>query len=536
MENKEQVVNRKVDELIKLFHSGRLNEVEKKCNEILIQDPNNSVVLNILAVCFKQQGKLNKSLICLDRLVTHSSDNAEAHNNRGTVLKELGNVNEAKESYKKAIILNPNYAQAYNNLANIYSMVGSNQNAINNYKKAIVLIPNYSEAYNNLANTLREIGHLQEAKIEYYNAIKFNPNLIEAYLSISSIKKYKKNDKLISSMLALYENQEIDKHSRMLLCFSLAKVYEDLNKPEKLFKYLDEGNRLKRKQLPYNPKNDIKLFNFIKQIFSDETIKVTTSDNCDKQPIFIVGMPRSGTSLVEQILSSHSSVHGCGELEILNNIFKPKLNANINNLNKGKINIDVDDFCNIFNEEIQKLDIKKTIFTDKMPTNFLYIGFIISLLPHAKIIHVTRNPIATAFSIYKHNFISKGNRYAYTQKEIANFFRLYQDLMSFWNKTYPGKIHNLNYEKLTENQKEETKKLLDYCDLGWEENCLNFYKNERAVKTASTLQVRKKMYRGSSEVWKKYKKYLQPMIKILNSNKNDKKNILIKATLPTNFL
>ena len=163
---------------------------------------------------------------------------------------------------------------------------------------------------------------------------------------------------------------------------------------------------------------------------------------------------------------------------------------------------------------LSRLNTKERIILDKMPLNFRHIGFIFSAFPEAKILHMNRDPMATCWSIYKYYF--NGNFYSYNQKDLAMYFGLYKGLMGFWEDLYPNRILDISYEELTTNQEQVTRKILDYCELEWDENCLEFYKNKKAVKTTSSLQVRKKMYQGSSEVWKKYENYLQPLMKGLN--------------------
>ena len=228
-------------------------------------------------------------------------------------------------------------------------------------------------------------------------------------------------------------------------------------------------------------------------------------------------MPRSGTSLVEQIISSHHLVHGAGELNNFKNIVTPFLNNYINKVSKT---ITEDNLLEVRNGYIQSLsDLKtsKKIITDKMPVNFRLIGLILAAFPEAKIIHTLRDPVATCWSNYKHYFANE-NGFTFNQQDLAKFFKLYTEMMDFWHKLFPGQIYDLTYEKLTKNQKEETKALLNYCDLDWDEDCLNFHKNERAVHTASASQVRQKMYQGSSEAWKKYEAYLKPLIDGLSDN------------------
>ena len=230
-------------------------------------------------------------------------------------------------------------------------------------------------------------------------------------------------------------------------------------------------------------------------------------------PIFILGMPRSGTSLVHQIIDSHNEVNGVGELNTLNKIIFPFLKDD----EKVKNGISKNDLLSIrqqYLDALSRLNVEKNIIVDKMPLNFRYIGFILSSFPEAKIIHMNRNPLATCWSIYKYDF--RGNAYSYNQEDIVNYYELYKDLMAFWNKLFPNKIYDVCYEDLTTNQELETRKLLKYCELDWDENCLNFHTNKTVVKTTSSMQVRQKMFQGSSEAWKKYEAYLQPLIKGLS--------------------
>ena len=235
------------------------------------------------------------------------------------------------------------------------------------------------------------------------------------------------------------------------------------------------------------------------------------------RPIFIVGMPRSGTTLVEQIIASHHSVYGAGELTTLPTLISPIAK---DYLAKDENNLPEKAFLSIreqYLEELSSLNVPEDVITDKLPLNFQYIGFILSAFPEAKIIHLKRDARATCWSIYKRYFSDTGNAWAYNMDELAGFYGLYTELMADWHKLFPDKIYDMSYEDLTTNQEEETRKLLKYCELDWDENCLNFHTSKRVVKTASSLQVRQKMYQGSSEAWKKHEAYLQPLIKALSS-------------------
>ena len=320
-------------------------------------------------------------------------------------------------------------------------------------------------------------------------------------------------------MESLFLSENVSNTDKTHLSFALAKVYEDINNDEQFFEYLNEGNRLRKKELNYNIKASIKFHSDITKLFTKNSPKIQKKSlsSINVKPIFIVGMPRSGTSLVEQIISSHHLVHGAGELNNFKNIVTPFLKNYINKVSKT---ITEDNLLKVRNGYIQSLsDLKtsKKIITDKMPVNFRLIGLILAAFPEAKIIHTLRDPVATCWSNYKHYFANE-NGFTFNQQDLAKFFKLYTEMMDFWHKLFPGQIYDLTYEKLTKNQKEETQALLNYCDLDWDEDCLNFHKNERAVHTASASQVRQKMYQGSSEAWKKYEAYLKPLIDGLSDN------------------
>ncbi len=297
------------------------------------------------------------------------------------------------------------------------------------------------------------------------------------------------------------------------LCFALAKVHEDLSDNDQFFKFLNEGNQLRKKELNYSFSSSEKFHSYLLKAFQNppEIVSAPLQKSSTLRPIFIVGMPRSGTTLVEQIIASHHAVHGAGELNNLKNIVTPILE---NHLNSNHKSIKIKDILSIrqqYIDSLNRLNSPEKVITDKMPINFRFIGFILSAFPEAKIIHLKRDARATCWSNYKHYFNS-GNGFTFDQEDLARFYGLYSELMDFWHELFPNKIYDLSYEKLTENQKNETKKLLKYCELDWDDNCLEFHTNDRGVKTASASQVRQKMYQGSSEAWKKYERYLQPLI------------------------
>jgi len=257
--------------------------------------------------------------------------------------------------------------------------------------------------------------------------------------------------------------------------------------------------------LKYDIHQDIELFKKIKLIYKriEKNIPYIEKEKHDFIPIFIVGMPRSGTTLLEQIISSHSKVTGLGELPFISQFGS----SIINHFSKYSPETIIEFRRNYF-EKVKDLSDGNLFFTDKMPQNFRYIGLILSVFPEAKILHIKRNPAAVCWANYKQWFRSKELSYSYSISDIIKYFKLYEDMMEFWKKSFKDLIYQINYEELTTDPINITKKLIAHLDLTWEEKCLYPEKNKRSVSTASNIQIRKKIYKGSSEQWKKYRPFL----------------------------
>ncbi len=472
----------------------------------------------------QELGQLANAMESHDKVIQLKPDYAEAYYNRGNVLQELGQLKQAEKSFEKAIQFKPDFAMAYSNRGNVLQELGQLALAVENHDKAIQLKSDCPNTYYNRGNVLKDLGQFGLAVENYEKAIQFKPDFFEAHRNLSRIKKYKPADSQIAVMENQYEQEKLNESDRIHLSFALAKAYEDLCEYRISFKYLVEGNRLRNKELNYNIDQDIRLYTKIRKIFCAGSLmpEFPSGSNKSIQPIFILGMPRSGTSLVEQILASHTKVYGAGELESMSSIVSPLLSHFPDqNISQEKHEISQNTIVKLRNDYFDMLTALKShqkVITDKMPLNFRWIGFILSAIPEAKIIHLNRDPVATCWSIYKHYFTGEGNGYAYDMENLAHFYLLYIELMAFWREQHPNNIYDLYYENLTENQEEETRRLFAFCDLDWEEQCLDFHKTKRVVKTASNLQVRKKMYKGSSEAWKKYKTHLKPLINGLREN------------------
>ncbi len=510
-----------INSVISLYSNGHIQEALDSVETLIKGYPEEPLLYNISGVCYKAVGQLDTAVKSFEKAIALKPDYTEVNYNLGLTLQELGKLEDAVKCYEKAIATKPDYAEAHNNLGATLKDLGQLDTAVKSYKKAVTVKPDYAEAHYGFGITLYLLDQLEDAIKCYEKAVAIKPGYAEAHRNLSALKKYTKDDPQITQMQSLISTSDLSQLDRMNLCFALDKVYEDLGKQDELFKFLHEGNRLRKEDLSYSLDKDQKLFTSCRNLFSSLPSAIENSLSYETsaiQPIFIVGMPRSGTSLVEQIIASHHAVHGAGELSTLSELSYPIINDYSNYYDTNSLLKKA--FFSIrqqYLDSLSSFNVSENIITDKMPLNFRYIGFILSAFPEAKIIHLKRDAMATCWSIYKHYFQSRGNGFSYNLEDLAGFYDMYIDLMAFWHQLYSDKIYDLCYEDLTTNQEEETRKLLAYCELDWDENCLNFHTTKRAVKTASALQVRQKMYQGSSKVWKQHEAYLQPLIKALSS-------------------
>lgn len=537
-----------IDTLLKQYQSNNYIKAEEYALSLIKKFPNHDFAWKILSIVLKKAGKISESLTASEKLVEITPQDALAHYNLGNTYRELTKFSKAEESYKKAISfkpdlfqayynlgivsknnykleeaekyykqaihLNPNFAEAYNNLGTVLENLNKLNESEIYYKKAIALKPDFAEAYNNLGTNLEQQGKLNEAQTMYEKAILINPGLTNAHRQLSLIKKFDSYDQHFQQMQKIYLDKNISGEQCCHINFALAKIYEDLENFEKAYQHFSEGNKIKKELLKYNIKNDIELFNQIKlnfQKIKQNTPKIFKNKNA-LTPIFIIGMPRSGTTLVEQIISSHSMVTGLGELPFVLQFGYPVTTGLLDFCEES-----LTKFRNDYLEKLESLRDKNLKITDKMPQNFLYVGLITACFPEAKILHVKRDPAAVCWANYKQWFKSESLGYSYSLEDIVEYYKLYNDLMEFWNKVLKNKIYEVDYEALTINQESEIKKLIKYLELNWETSCLSPEKNERNVSTASNIQIRNKIFKGSSKKWKKYKPFLDGVLDNLDT-------------------
>jgi tetratricopeptide (TPR) repeat protein len=535
-----------------LLERGRLSEAFNAFQKALKLLPDHPMLLNNVGNVLQLQGENEKALTLLNKAISKDPENAHAYNNLGNALRALDRNEEAVAAYKHVVEINPEFAagcynlglillkleelddaihyfnqalrinpankSAYLGLGNARSAQGNLDQAVSDYQKAIAIDPLYEKAYTALGKAFSDHGEIEKALTVHRKALKINPEYAKAYLALSKNKKFSENDDDIRAMESLFSKKGISDDDSVHLAFALGKAYEDLGNFDKSMEYVIEATRLKRDSYDYSTSESQEEFDRTKEVFSPDFFSShPDSGDPDRTPIFILGMPRSGSSLVEQILASHPDVYGAGELKDLGKILTSIRTS------------DEDKQCGIVPEELLELDarafadlgkqyiarIRKysadaKFITDKMPHNFLYIGFIRAILPNARIIHCTRDPMDNCLSIFKTR-LKNGHGYADNMSELGQYYRMYLELMEYWRATLPGFIYDQSYEDLVRSQQEQVSKLLQHCGLDWDDACLDFHKTRRKVKTASNAQVRRPIYNDSVKLWKRYEKQLQPL-------------------------
>ena len=498
-----------------LVQLDELEESVSNFNKAIEIDPGHQGAYNGLGNALAFQGELDKAVTAYRKAIEINPGHRYAHNGLGNVLSDMGELDEAIASYRKAIKIDAGHKEAYNGLGKALSSMGEIENAIAAYRKALEIEPSHKEACKGLANALSDYGEIDEAIEVYRRSIEINPEHTEAYRSLAKNKKFSEYDEDIRFMEALYENENFANVQKMHLAFGLGKAYEDLGEYEKSMEFILQANRLKRTTFNYSISEEEELFSKIKRTFSSEFFSNREGTGSqDRTPLFILGMPRSGTSLVEQILASHPDVYGAGELndlarltnEISSTESSKKFPVSIVDLNSETLA----DLGKQYVACIRHRSGTAKYITDKMPQNFFYIGLIKVILPKAKIINCTRDPMDNCLSLFK-NFFNEAHHYSYDMTELGQYYKLYLNLMQYWRDTLPGFIYDLAYERLVADQEDQIRRLLAFCDLPWDAACLDFHKTRRKVKTASNAQVRRPIYKDSVKLWKRYEKQLEPL-------------------------
>ena len=502
--------------------AGRVKLAEEVYKNILKEDPENVDALRLLGILATKGGKYKIAEQLLIKAIKLSPSYSLLWRNISLVYRLSGQLDKAQKSMDNILALDPKNASVWADYGTILIMMARYKEAIVAYSRCVSIKPDSPRAYLSLGHAYNTIGNNERSVEAYINAIKYNPNSGESYWSLANLKTYEFTSKQIKDM----ENtlmSDISENEKVQLLFALGKAYEVKKDFKTSFKMYSEGNWIKRKLVKYSSQDNTDKINQTIKFFNKNTVKKLKQSKCKElDPIFILGLPRSGSTLIDQIISSHSMVDGTQELPNIMN-----LTREIEALGKGKEAYP--QFLTKLSEmqisELGKKYIDQTkwsrgqapYFIDKMPNNFLHIGFIKTILPNAKIIDTRRGAMDTCFSCFK-QFFAKGQHFTYDLEDLGLFYNDYINIMNHWHDIYPEQIYTVKYANMISDTENEIIKLLEYCNLPFENQCLEFYKSKRPVKTPSAEQVRQPIYKSGLDYWKNFENDLIPLEKLFNEH------------------
>ncbi len=498
---------------------GNLDAAVLEFEAALALDPNFFLALNNLGNARVVMGRNEEAIASFERALVLQPEFAAAQYNYGRALAALGRHEQAIARFRKAIALNPGYVAAYNNLGYSLRAIERRSEALVAFDQALALDRNYGFAHAGRASILESMGKIADARASLERAVALMPGNPTFHGALAEIKHFRAGDPQIAAMEALLRKMAAyPAPVRIELHFALAKAYDDLQRQAAAFEQLREGNALKRASVVYNERAELGTLDEIATVYTSAVItaKRGSGDPFDV-PMFVVGMPRSGTTLVEQILASHPAVFGGGE----RSFFAESVAAENPG---GRGVLDVPAFSGEalrriggrYAAKLRALAPGAARIVDKLPENFKFAGLIHLALPNARIIHVSRDPADTCFSCYSKLFAGALN-YTYDLGELGRYYQAYEKLMAHWRAVLPeGTVLDVKYETLVEDLEAQARRLIAACGLEWDARCLEFHKTERGVHTASQFQVRQPIYKSSIGRWRPYENHLRPLLEVLN--------------------
>ncbi len=506
----------------KHHQEGRIEDAEQLYRQVLNNNPRNVDALRMLAMVAATAKRYDDAERLLRKAVGIAPDFLTAVVDLGRVLKEQDRFEEAIDCFKNAIAINPNNPHTHFLLAGAYSPAALNHEAAREYRRALDLAPEHPGALLGLGNALKTIGKQDEAIKAYRDCIRVRPDNGEIYWSLANLKTYRFSDEQIAEMAARVDNPEgLTEQSEVNFLFALGKAHDDRQDYDKAWRYYARGNGKQRMLAQYDPVQTETINDAIVEVFDKALLEEKAGKGCpDRAPIFVLGLPRSGSTLVEQILASHSQVEGTSELPYLGRVAM-SLNRNradgvnypeaVRELEAAHLTALGEDYINY--AQLHRTE-GKPFFIDKMPNNFPTIGFLNLILPQAKIIDARRHPLDACVGNFRQHY-AKGQTFSYDLTDLGEYCLQYLRIMDHWHQALPGRILTVQYEEMVMDFESQARRLLDHCELPWEEACGRFYETERPVRTASSEQVRQPIYTGALNFWRNYERHLDELVEIV---------------------
>jgi tetratricopeptide (TPR) repeat protein len=501
------------------LRAGRGRECERLCRELLTRQPDDVNALRLLAKVAGEADRWGQAERLLLRVLKLAPGFLDARLDLSRVYKQQDRIEDAIATAAQAVTMNPRNSNAHYLHASMLAIAGRHENALESYQRALAITSRHTAAWVGMGHLLKTLGKQEEGIAAYRKAIEQRPNFGEVYWSLANLKTFRFTAEEVADMERRLAEEDLDEDARVHFLFTLGKAREDRKEYPRAFEYYAEACATQRMRIAYDPVDTEVINERIRGVFTADFIAENNGQGCpDPAPIFIVGLPRSGSTLIEQILASHSQVEGTAELPDVGRVIG-SLPARCEGQNYPEAArlLDAADWREIGESYLERTQRHRSglpFFTDKMPNNFPSIGLIHLMLPNAKIIDARRHPLDSCFGSFKQHF-AHGQTFSYDLVELGEYFLEYRRMMRHWQDVLPERVLEVRYEDMVRDQEGQTRRLLEYCGLDWEDACLRFYETERAVRTASSEQVRQPIYSSSVNHWRHFREELAPLIEVL---------------------
>ena len=500
---------------------GRLDEAEHLYRRVLRHDPRNVDAMRLLALIDLKAGRDSEAENLLEKAISLAPDFLLAILDLGRLRKDQDRYGEALECFDKAIALDPASPQGYYLRGSTLAPASFTQEAIEAYEQCLKLRPTHVGALIGIGHVLKAVGRYHEAVASYDACIRQAPDFGETYWSLANLKTYRFDDATVAEMERRVAGPGLTAQSEANFLFALGKAYEDRADYERAWHYYSSGNAKQRAEVNYDPVQTESMNDRLVRVFSADFLRSHRgSGEADPAPIFIVGLPRSGSTLLEQILASHSQVEGTSELPYLGRVatWLNRNRADGINYPEAVRELQASNFQSLARDYLSCARMHRRSgaphFIDKNPNNFPNIGFLSLILPNAKVIDARRHPLDACLSCYRQLF-AKGQAFTYDLTEIGEYYLQYQRMMDHWHEVLPGRVLTVQYEEVVADFESQVRRLLEFCGLPWEEACLRFYESERPVRTPSSEQVRQPIYDRSVGHWRHFAGHLDELVTVI---------------------
>ena len=499
-------------EAAKALNENRFDIAERLLKPHLKEDPFDVRAIRMLAELAARLGRLKDSEALLRRALEIDPNFTAARANLAMVLGRLGRAPEALELLDAIFEAEPDRVGHLNLKAATLGRLGDFEQALELYRQVLDRAPSQPRVLMSYGHMLKTVGRVDEAIPAYRKAIAINPALGEAWWSLANLKTVRFSEEDIAAMEQALSRSDLKDDDRFHVEFALGKALHDLGRSEDAFGHYSAGNALRRQYHPFQADHLSQLVDRSIELFTGDVLK-SPGGSGEPDPIFVVGMPRAGSTLVEQILSSHSLVEGTSELPDM-----PAIARGRGKYPASAVELSPQERREAGREYLKRSAVQRRtdrpFFIDKLPNNWMFVPFIQLALPNAKIIDARRHPLGCCFSNFRQHF-ARGQDFTYDLGDLGSYYSNYVRLMAHLDKILPGRVHRVIYERMVDDTEAEIRALLDYCGLEFEPACLSFYETERAVRTPSSEQVRRPIYRDATEEWRAYEAHLEPLKRAL---------------------